>query len=107
MASPAADSVDVKVTNRGANYREDTKGIPVNGVQQSIAAVFGSAFPNGKVVINVIEVTQPGNAAGINIQTGPPEGPLKTVRTDGTPLKVNGDDGRELDVTNWVIVASR
>lgn len=107
MTTPVATTVLVKVTNRGANYKEDTKSISVNGVQQSIAAVYGSSFPNGKVIINVIEVTQPGNAAGINIQTGPPQGPLKAVKTDGTPLKVNGDDGKELDVTNWVIVASK
>lgn len=56
--------------------------------------------------MNVVEVTQPGNAGGITIRTGPADGPYKDVKTDGTPLSFSSD-GSAIDVSNWVIVAGR
>lgn len=99
-------SVKIKLTNRGEKYKEATNNIPVNGRQQSIAAAFGGFFDGGKVVVNVIEVTEPGNATGVNILAGPLEGPAKVVKSDGTPLKVK-DDGTPLDISNWTIVAAK
>ncbi|KAL9616975.1 MAG: hypothetical protein Q9160_008202 [Pyrenula sp. 1 TL-2023] len=99
-------SIAIKLTNRGEKYKEATNNIPVNGRQQSVAAAFGGFFPDAKVVVNVIEVTEPGKAAGVNIMAGPLEGPYKVVKTDGTPLKVK-DDGKELDISNWILVAGK
>ncbi|ERF68442.1 hypothetical protein EPUS_03760 [Endocarpon pusillum Z07020] len=99
-----SSSVSVKVTNNQTG-KSATNGIPVNGRQQTIAAVFGSSFPDNKVVASVIEVQKPAEAVGVTIITGPANGPYQTVRGDGTPLKVN--NGAELDISSWVIAAIR
>lgn len=99
-----SSSVSVKVTNNQSG-KSATVGIPVNGRQQTIAAAFGSSFPDRKVVASVIEVQKPAEAVGVNILAGPADGPYQPVRGDGTPLKVN--NGAELDISSWIIVAVR
>ena len=95
-------SVSIKVTNNQTG-KNVTNAIPVNGKQQSIAAVFSGSFSDGKVVVSVIEVQKPAEATGVNIITGPTDGAWLTVKSDATPLKVN--NGSPLDITNWNIVA--
>lgn len=99
-----SSSVSVKVTNNQTG-KSATNQIPVNGRQQTIAAAFGSFFPDGKVIVSSIEVQKPAEADGVNIVAGPPEGPYHAVKGDGTPLKVN--DGAEKDISDWIIAAIR
>ncbi|KAF7507720.1 hypothetical protein GJ744_010149 [Endocarpon pusillum] len=99
-----SSSVSVKVTNNQTGHGA-THGIPVNGKQQTIASVFGGDFPDHKVVASVIEVQKPAEAVGVKIVAGPPGGSSHEVKGDGTPLKVN--NGAELDISNWVITATK
>ena len=99
-----SSSVSIKVTNNQSG-KSATNGVPINGQQQTIVAVFGGSFPDNKVIVSVIEVQKPAEATGVNIVTGPPEGPHQQLRGDGTPLRVN--NGAELDISNWIITATR
>jgi hypothetical protein len=99
-----SSSVSVKVTNNQSG-KSATNGIPVNGRQQTIAAPFSGFFPDGKVIATVIEVQKPAEATGVNIVTGPADGPYQPLKGDGTPLKVN--NGAELDISSWIIAAIR
>ena len=96
--------VAVKVTNNQSG-KSATNQVPINGKQQSIGAVFSGSFPDGKVIASVIEVQKPAEAQGVEIKAGPANGPFNTVKSDGTPLKTN--EGQPLDITGWVIGATK